>query len=68
MKKYRIVEGSKRLIIFLPFLKEGLEFAQKYQYNEIVITSQPSDSLFGEKYTLDTVSYTHLTLPTNREV
>lgn len=48
MKKYRIVEGSKRLIIFLPFLKEGLEFAQKYQYNEIVITSQPSDSLFGE--------------------
>ncbi len=53
MKKYRIVEGSKRLIIFLPFLKEGLEFAQKYQYNEIVITSQPSDSLFGEKYTLD---------------
>ena len=53
MERYEIVEGTNRLIIYLPFLKEGLEFAQKHLYSEIVITSQPSDSFFSEKYILD---------------
>ena len=53
MERYEIVEETNRLIIYLPFLKEGLEFAQKHLYSEIVITSQPSDSFFSKKYILD---------------
>lgn len=40
MKKFEEVIDIKRLIIYLPFLQEGLEYAKKNNFKEIYITTQ----------------------------
>jgi hypothetical protein len=42
MKKHEEVNDIGRLIIYLPFLQEGLEYAKENKFKEILINSQPN--------------------------
>ena len=46
----------------------GLSAAYYLSKKHYVDLFEKEDHFGGHSYTLDTVSYTHLTLPTNREV
>ena len=51
MKHYQEVPDINRLIIFPPFLKEGLEFAQKQGYNDILIDAcRTATDIYGISY------------------
>lgn len=61
MKKFEEVIDVKRLIIYLPYLQEGLEFAKKNNITEIYITSQVeiAPNYLNEKIVLDVDLITH---------
>ena len=42
------------------YLRELVELGDKYEYDSLWL----SDRIVGEKFSLEPVSYTHLTLPT----
>lgn len=61
MKKYEEIKDIKRLIIYLPFLQEGLEYAKKNNINEVYITTQieTDTSFLNKKSILDVNLITH---------
>ena len=48
--------------------KEGLEYVITFQFSKDRLVSFPRQDPYNNPHYLITVSYTHLTLPTNREV
>lgn len=61
MKTFQEVPDIKRLIIYLPFLQEGLEYAKKKNLKEIYITTQieTNESCLNSDVILDINLITH---------